>query len=433
MILLLKQHLRNKRHYIFTFCSQMFALFLSIWALKLAAITFDPYSFGLYNIVRRIISMINFPLLIGLGISIPIYIAKGKNDKMKISPYILTALLFWFTVTTLLFVVNIFAGRGLIVFLFNSYTPELLPPLILNFSALYLYSILYAIYRGEQDFWRANLFQIVAAGLMPVLAIRFCDQSVLGFLLYLGIFWMSINLMVLYHIIKKGMLQNVSFSACKMAFKDILWFGLPRLPGEFALFGLMAFPLFFIAKTVSMEKAGSVAVGFTLVQLVASIFEFMGTILLPKTVILISENRYSELGMAVKKILFISVIASIIISSFIFINLNWLLDFLDKGKFTSDISEINVILYCIPFYIIYIIVRNPLDAIDRKPYNMYNLVFCFIVQMLVLFLGENFFTINTIYSLSVVVPLTFLGIFTFLRWNLTLKKYYGEKSINSCC
>lgn len=433
MILLMKQHIKNKRHYILTFCSQIFSLLLTIWALKLAAITFDPYSFGLYNIVRRIISMINFPLLIGLGISIPIYIAKGKNNKSKISPYIFTALLCWFAATTLLFFVNIFAGKGLIVFLFNSYTPELIPPLILCFSALYLYTILYAIFRGEQDFFRANLFQVIAAGLMPVLAIRFCDHSVFRFLLFLGIFWMSIDLIVLFHIIKNGMLQNLSFSGFKLAIKDILQFGLPRVPGEFALFGLMAFPLFFIAKSVSVEKAGYVAVGFTLVQLVASLFEFMGTILLPKTAILISENRYLILGRVVKKILFISVSSSIIISAFIFINLNWLLGLLDKGKFTSDTSEIKVIIYCIPFYIMYMILRNPLDALDQKPYNMYNLVFCFIVQMLVLFFGANFFTFNMIYTLSVVVPLTLLGIFTFVRWNLTLKKYFGKDPIISCC
>jgi Na+-driven multidrug efflux pump len=195
----------------------------------------------------------------------------------------------------------------------------------------------------------------------------------------------------------------------------------------------MAFPLFFIAKSVSVEKAGYVAVGFTLVQLVASLFEFIGTILLPKTAILISENRYLELKRLVKKILFISVSGSIIISAFLFINLNWLLGLLDKRKFTSDANEMKVIIYSIPFYIIYLILRNPLDAIDRKPYNMYNLVFCFIVQSLLLFFGVNFFTFKIIYTLSVIVPLMLLGVFTFFRWNLTLKKHFGDISIISCC
>jgi Na+/citrate or Na+/malate symporter len=58
-----------KSKYIQTLISQLISLILAISALKLAATIFDPADFGLYNLVKRFIAMISYPLLVGLGIS----------------------------------------------------------------------------------------------------------------------------------------------------------------------------------------------------------------------------------------------------------------------------------------------------------------------------------------------------------------------------
>lgn len=420
------------RNYIYTFFSQMFALLLAVAALKLAATTFDAPSFGLYNIVRRIISLLNFPLLLGLGISIPIFVARGLKSEKLLAPYLFTAIVFWIIATCLLFCINLFAGHNLAMLLLNVDKIELVVPLILCFSSLYSYTILYAVYRGAQIFYLANIFQITASGIVPVLAILLSNHSVYNFLYIMGVAGLFINMICFLHIYKKGFVRWVSYKTWKEAAKEILFFGIPRVPGEFALFGLMSFPLFYIAKYGSIEKAGYVAIGFTLVQLVASLFEFLGTLLLPKTTILIADEAFLQLKKIVSKILIISVVGSITISAVLFFNLQWILSLLDKSKFLKGVNEMRVVIYCIPFYIVYLVLRNPIDAISHRPYNMYNLVVVFILQTCILFFGGYFINLAAIYTLSVAFPLMLLGVFTFYRWKFILKKHIEKKTSFSC-
>lgn len=411
------------RQYILTFCSQMFALLLAVAALKLAAVFFDSHSFGLYNIVRRVITLINYPLLMGLGISIPIFVARGKSDTRQVSPYIFVALVFWTLATLLLVVCNMVAGKYLAFFLFNDNKPELVFPLILCFSSLYLYTIIYAIYRGQQNFWKANLIQIVVVGLTPIVALLLSGHSVFRFLYFMGSVGLFLDFIAVIDVFQNGFFRKETWADFKNSAREILRFGLPRVPGEFALFGLMSFPLFYIANYVSFEKAGYVAIGFTLVQLVASFFEFIGTLLLPKTTIMVADQEFKKLDTVVEKMLLLSVAGSVVISAFLYFNLHWILGLLDKTKFLEGISDIRVVIFCIPFYILYLILRNPIDAINRKPYNTFNLAVCFIIQIGILVFGRLVFNFVTIYTLSVAFPLVLLGVFTFIRWKAILKKH----------
>lgn len=401
----------------------MVTLLLAIAALKLAALYFDSHSFGLYNIVKRVITLINYPLLIGLGISIPIFVARGKNDFKQVSPYILVALFFWASATFFLLVLNMSCGKYLAFFLFNDDRPELLLPLILCFSSLYLYTIIYAIYRGEQNFRKANLVQVFVVGVLPIVALLLSGHSVFRFLYIIGVAGVFLDLIALVDVYCNGLIRKGTILDLRKAAGAILKFGMPRVPGEFALFGLMSFPLFYIAHYISFTKAGYVAIGFTLVQFVASFFEFVGTLLLPKTTIMVADKEFKKLEKTINKMLFLSITGSVVISGILYCNLRWILGLLDKTKFLDDISDIWVIIFCIPFYILYLILRNPIDAISGKPYNMYNLVACFLIQILIMFFGHLIFNFTTIYNLSVAFPLGVLGIFTFVRWKAILKKH----------
>ncbi len=55
--------------------------------IKVAANNFDTENFGIYNIGRRAISLVSFPLLLCLGISIPRYISINYKDINKHSNY----------------------------------------------------------------------------------------------------------------------------------------------------------------------------------------------------------------------------------------------------------------------------------------------------------------------------------------------------------
>ena len=154
-------------------------------------------------------------------------------------------------------------------------------------------------------------------------------------------------------------------------------------------------------------------------QLVASFFEFIGTLMLPKSAELISDQQYYKLKQVVKKLILFSFIAATLISFVIFFKLKFILNLLDKDKFIDNIENTKMIITCIPFYIVYLIIRNPQDALSIKPFNTYNLLFCFIIQLLLLFISiiSDQSSKVLLYHLSIIIPFILLGIIYLLEFS----------------
>jgi O-antigen/teichoic acid export membrane protein len=414
--------------YISTFVSQILSLALALVGLKMAAAIFDKSDFGLYNVIRRYISILNYPLLMGLGISIPIYLAKSFLAGLSKAQFVTTAIFWWIFFTLLLSCFNLISQGWITKLILDEGYEYLTWPILFGFSGLYLYTILYATYRGEQIFLRANMYQLIFAGITPLIALYFSKGAVDLFFYIYSLFMFISNFLVIIDLHQRHLLIFLSLDEITKISKVYLKFGFPRLPGEFSLFGLMSFPLFFIAKYESLEIAGYVAIGFTLVQLVSSLFEFVGTLMLPKSAQLISQGGFSELNHLVRSQVFYSFLAAIIISLVIFLNIDFLLWILDKNIMSESIQYSRMIIFCIPFYIIYLIIRNPQDALSISPINSYNLIICFLIQ--ILFLVLTFFSNNQdfkflLYQFSVIIPFVLLGILSFVSWNYQIKKHLG--------
>ena len=386
---------------------------------------FDATNFGLYNVTRRYITILSYPLLMGLGISIPIFIAKLYHSKHSQASIVTTALFLWFSITAILFLFNVFFPGKIIFWVLGKGFEKLSWPVLLGFSCLYLYTILYGTYRGEQRFINANFFQIISAGIVPLLAIFFSSGIVYRYLLLTALLMFISNTFVLIDLYQRKLLTKIGWDDIKNTGKQFAKFGLPRVPGELALFGLMSCPHFFIARYDSLKIAGYIALGFTLVQLVASFFEFIGTLMLPKSAELISDQQYYKLKQVVKKLILFSFIAATLISFVIFFKLKFILNLLDKDKFIDNIENTKMIITCIPFYIVYLIIRNPQDALSIKPFNTYNLLFCFIIQLLLLFISiiSDQSSKVLLYHLSIIIPFILLGIISFISWNFQINKH----------
>ena len=417
-----------KKKYFQTFISQIISLILAISALKLATTVFDPADFGLYNLVKRIIAMISYPLLVGLGISIPIYVAEAYLSTTAQARLITAAFFWWLLLTFILTVINLLVPDLFTKWVLGEGYEYLSWPLVFGFSCLYLYTILYSSYRGEQNFGRANLFQILASGLFPLVALFLSGGVVERFFYIFTFLLFGANFLVLLDLFNRNLLLQISKQELVVISKKYLKFGLPRIPGEFALFGLMSSPLFFLARYESLEIVGQIAVGFTIVQLIASFYEFIGTLILPKSAQLISDGRYQELNRLVQKLSLYSFLTAVLMCLFIYLNIEFLITLLDKDMFIDNIVYSRMIIVCIPFYILYLIIRNPQDSLSIKPFNSYILSACFLLQFLLLLITINIDAADkkiVLYHLSLVIPFIILGLVTLIIWNHNIKKHLG--------
>ncbi len=403
-----------RKLYSHTFITTLCIFALGAASLKVAADFFGSVGFGEYQIARRGIALVTYPLLMGLGISLPRFIAgdqeSGQTEK---SAYLLSGLL--------IIIVNL-GFCGLLVFLFpqeishllfgNSKYQGFVMPIYAAVFGLCFYTLVYSHLRGSLKIREANLFQLLSIGLVPMGAIAANGNSPAQSILYTGLIWFVLATFYLVFIlfIKEGIPKRRLGLFPQM--KKLIFFGLPRIPGEFALFGLFSVPVISIAHITGVETAGYFALGFSFLQLICGFFDYVGVILLPLISKMNAEKRFPEIVSLVRKTLGLSMLGSLILVSSLFFLMKNILGTFFGNDFLAATGIIKWIISGAFPYLIYAILRNPLDAMVSFPHNSLNLTIA-----LGVILGALFFA-NSITGciIAVLSGLSLLGLLTFMSW-----------------
>lgn len=153
--------------------------------------------------------------------------------------------------------------------------------------------------------------------------------------------------------------------------------------------------------------------------MISPIFSYIGVILLPKVSQAISENKISDIISLVNKFLLMYVLFSLLVIVIIY----FFDDMLIRLFFSKSYLQSKDILIIISFSIlpnsIYLLLRNPIDAFSKTPYNTYNLVLSSTIGFIVMFWSKNLVEISKAYVLLQFL----LGTISFFIWQkLKIKK-----------
>ena len=149
------------------------------------------------------------------------------------------------------------------------------------------------------------------------------------------------------------------------------------------------------------------------------LFGFIGMALLPYVSKQLELGNLHGINEKIKRLallcLLISVLSVIVIYSFTGIVINILFN----SEYLQFASTVRLVSLAVIPYSLYMLLRNPIDAISRKPYNTINLIisFSFLIILLV--------NTNSLLICGLAFPLsfTFLGVLSLLTWELSLNKY----------
>jgi O-antigen/teichoic acid export membrane protein len=285
-------------------------------------------------------------------------------------------------------------------------------PIYFAVIGLCFYTLVYSHLRGSLKIREANLFQLLSMGLVPIGAIAAVGNSPAQSILYTGLTWLSLAILYLAFLLR--IKENFPMHLCGLLaqMKKLIFFGIPRIPGEFALFGLLSVPVISIAHITGVETAGYFALGFSFLQLICGFFDYVGVILLPLISKMNAEKRFPEIAALVKKTLGLSLLGSLILILGLFFLMENILGIFFGKDFlaAADITKW-IISGAFP-YLIYAILRNPLDAMVSFPHNSLNLTIA-----LGAILGALFF-VKTITGciIAVLSGLLLLGLLTLMSW-----------------
>lgn len=418
-----KLHSNMGKDVVWTFSLQIAIMLCSFVITKLLSNRLSVDDFGQYNVIKRSVQVLSFVMLSGVGIALPRYIPLYRNGEQKkqILPLLTASLLYIVGVSLVVFLLcMVFSGQmqSLII---GQEGDRPLYLIALGYAfILAIAQFAYAYYRGIGNFQWYNGTQlgvqlsiILPLVLLPVLTVSKVFTS-----------WLIITaLLVLYYLgrelwRKRSSMIHYQLSTINSYLLTIIKYSSGRLLADFFLFTLSAFPLIYISNTQGLETTAYYSVGITFVTMVTPVFSFMGIILLPYVSEAIAKHEVRNADRLISRLALFYVGASVLITllMYLFIRFLTLLFFAESYVTACDLSRI-MILSILP-QAIYLLYRNPIDAVSVIPYNTINLGICLAVMVISFYVAQDITQLAWAYLGVSMLQ----GLLSFLTWHLIKKR-----------
>jgi len=383
---------------VWTFTIQMIVMLCSFIITKLLSNRLSMDEFGQYNLIKRSTQVLSFIMLAGVGITLPRYIPlyqKGIPRK-SIYPLMKASLIFIVSVSLLVCLFcSVFQGEMQQMMIGESGS-NLLYSIILAYAFLLaLTQFTYAYYRGISNFKWYNGAQlglqlaiIIPLIFLPILTTKHVFASWLvitgvfvafywGRELWKKDFWRTPNS---YKKWNPSLIDEL---------KIIIRYSSGRLLADFFLFSLSAFPLIYISHRQGLQATAHFSVGMTFVTMVTTLFSFMGIILLPFVSECIAQKDMKKACNFINKLLILYISSSLLLAIpfFFFTDFMTSLFFSEEYLVTKNLTQ--VLLLSILPQALYLLYRNPIDAISVIPYNTVILCICLTVMVFTFYYSQS--------------------------------------------
>ncbi|MEO5588527.1 MAG: lipopolysaccharide biosynthesis protein [Gemmatimonadaceae bacterium] len=412
-----------------TMAIELLVMISGVLLLKVAASVLGPVGFGEYALSRRAIGLMYLPLVLGLGIAAPRYIAiarSGATDGFTESAFVTATLTAGLIPPGLLIVLlNVAPVTAALLLFGDSNLSRLVPPATVALGGIALHSMLYAVYRGRSEMRFANALQFLNIGLVPLVAFALSPRDAAAVLLATGIGWLMISAVALLHVLITERRNWDGVGVMQRHLKVLLRFGVPRVPGEFALVGLFAIPSLLAVREHGVVVAGQFSAAMSLLTIASGAFAPIGLVVLPRASAQAAAGDIAGVRQLVLKILAGGillatvgvVVGELLIPAFI----EWYFG----AAFLPAIPIFRACLLGTVPYVVYILMRNVLDALDVKAVNTRNL-------LIALGLVVGLCLVNTSIlwmAFSLVASLLVLGVLTLRDTFTRLRLVHGGEAI----
>ncbi len=368
------------RDYGVTFAAEFGTLAAGLLVLRLAASNWGTVGFGEYILVRRTLSLLQLPILCNMGIAISRYVAIAgvKAAQHTRATYLLaaTAVATSVSVACAGFLLLLAGPVASLMFGSAQFAPDI-RVIALALPGLALHGVAYGYYRGRLQMLVANALQVLNLALVPLAAMAILGASVQQAVLALAVAW---NVVAIAFIVPPLLAARAEGHAgIRDAIAELLRFGVPRVPGEFALAALFSLPTTITAHLGGVEQAGFVGLGVSLLSMVGSMYAPLGQIVLPSVSAMAARGETGTLRRDVQRLWLACVASGAAMVVVLAASARLLVTLYVGATFLPAVPVVRLVLLAGVPHITYVVLRNVLDALDPRPLNARNLVVALVV------------------------------------------------------
>jgi O-antigen/teichoic acid export membrane protein len=283
---------------------------------------------------------------------------------------------------------------------------RLVPSATAALGGLAIHTIVYAIFRGRGEMRLANLLQLFNNGVVPVTAFYLAPHDAAVVLMATGATWIVTSGMALIVVLMREKLDERPERNTVEHLRLLLRYGLPRVPGDFALVGLFALPALIALRAHGVVAAGQFSAGMSLLALVSGVFAPVGLVVMPRAAAQAAIGDLAGLRRLMVRMLvggMVLVVAGVIVGELLIPSfVRWYF-----GKeFEPAIPIFRACLLGAIPYVVYVLLRNILDAMDVRALNSRNLIVTLVLLVTLCLLRTDIMSM----ALSLLAALTLLSI-----------------------
>lgn len=407
---------------IWTLLGQIVVMLSALVLTKVLSLRLSIDEFGQYNVIRRSASVISFCLLGGLGITLPRYLAIFSNRLhfRRVQSILLSTIVYMLVNVLVLSIIYIIVK-------------PIIGDIVSGTDSWYIYILIFiyslttacssyicAYYRGLGDFKQSNVSHIFFQ-LSLLIPLFFVNSNVISIIEYWTLF--NAIIFILYVTIECIKYRRLKFNKISDFyttgdFKEVSRYSIPRTFGDFFLFSYSAFPLLCIGRKLGMEEVSLFSVGITLYTMATPIFSFLGVVLLPMISKMVDENRLKDANVFVTKTMLIYSILALFVTLLMILMMQWLIPIFFTQEYLVSLKISRILVLSILPDSLYLLYRNPIDAVSITPYNTYVLGFCFLLLVIGFILAGSLEQLAYVY-LSVAA---IRGLCSYIIWKMVLRK-----------
>lgn len=407
---------------IWTFTIQMAIMLCAFAVTKILSNRLSVDDFGQYNLIKRSIQVLSFVMLAGVGIALPRYIPlyKKGNEPKSIVPLLIATLIYIIGITLLICIICGIFNKEMQSIILGEYGNNSLFIIAIAYAfALAMAQFTFAYYRGTGNFkwYNGTQLTVQTAIILPLILFPFLTTKIV-FTAWLIITAILVTIYLGREFAIKRM-PHVTLTEVKSELNTVIRYSSGRLVADFFLFSLSAFPLIYISNSLGLQPTAYFSVGITFVTMVTPLYSFMGIILLPYVSESLANKDLQRANIFINKLTLAYLLSAIAIVAFIYVFINFLTSFFFSESYlmTSDLSRI-MILSVLP-QAIYLLYRNPIDAISVIPYNTIILG----ISLIAMILAFSHFSSLVQLAWSYVAVSLLQGVLSWITWHIIKKPY----------
>lgn len=407
--------------YFYTFFTYGVSILSTLFIYYFISNFYAESEFIKFNLSRRAIAIFNVILMLGLTISLPRSVALTKNNhlyKIRITSKLIAALLLILLITILFsfFILLFPAFWGNLLWDTNVYS-SLLIQMAFYLISMGVYTIIFSFARGLMCFKYANLITLWF-NLFPLLIVQFL-HNIESYYLFTTINNFLIALCFTFLLVRKFELKFFfNFPYILKEGKNLLRYGLPRIPGDFSMEGLLSIPVFITAHLRGNVSASYLAFAVSLVSMMTSFLAPISLILLPESAKRIMNKDMEGLKKYIKTLFYIFIPLVFIATIILQLIAKFIVHIYLNVSSDEAVWDIKIISWVFLPYLIYVILRSVIDIAYFKPKNAINSICALIILIIttgIVYQFQLFKNPSILGFVSAIISLAILSIISFKR------------------